>query len=302
MSFVESELTSQVGSWRAAAELAGWGGLGLPEPGERISVAGCGTSRFMAQAYARCREAAGHGWSDAFAASEHPDRPYDAVVVLSRSGTTTEVVDLMERLRDRTPETRVVALTADDASPVAQLATHPVVLSHASERSVVQTRFATTSLALLRAALGEDLRPVFADGEKALAAPLPASPGTHGHLVFVGLGWAAGLADEAALKCRESAGAWTESYAAMEYRHGPISVVTSDSLVWSLGPAPAGLDGEIAALGGTVVTSDLDPMAELVRAQRYAVALAQAGGRDPDRPRGLAFSVVLGDPGSGAER
>ena len=35
---------------------------------------GCGTSWFMAQAYAALREGNGHGRTDAFAASEMPSR------------------------------------------------------------------------------------------------------------------------------------------------------------------------------------------------------------------------------------
>ena len=72
----------------------------LPAPGERVAVAGCGTSWFMAQSYAAAREEAGQGETDAFAASEMPPgRRYDRVLVLSRSGTTTEILQLLDRLR-----------------------------------------------------------------------------------------------------------------------------------------------------------------------------------------------------------
>ncbi|CAM5647385.1 hypothetical protein SALBM311S_07571 [Streptomyces alboniger] len=37
----------------------------------------------------------------------------------------------------------------------------------------------------------------------------------------------------------------------------------------------------------------LDPLAELVRVQRLAVAVAAARGLDPDRPRHLSRSVIL---------
>jgi glucosamine 6-phosphate synthetase-like amidotransferase/phosphosugar isomerase protein len=42
-----------------------------------------------------------------------------------------------------------------------------------------------------------------------------------------------------------------------------------------------------------VVDDDLDPLADLIRVQRLAVALAQAQGEDPDRPRHLSRSVIL---------
>ncbi|MEV6985722.1 hypothetical protein AB0M95_31305 [Sphaerisporangium sp. NPDC051017] len=45
--------------------------------------------------------------------------------------------------------------------------------------------------------------------------------------------------------------------------------------------------------GGVFVTSEADPMAELVRAQRVAVARAHARGMDPDQPLHLTRSVIL---------
>jgi glucosamine 6-phosphate synthetase-like amidotransferase/phosphosugar isomerase protein len=60
-----------------------------------------------------------------------------------------------------------------------------------------------------------------------------------------------------------------------------------------LGDAPAGLADEVHATGGMWVAGGLDPLAELVRTQRLAVAVAVAGGRNPDRPRHLARSVIL---------
>ena len=90
------EVASQPACWRHAARLATDVAGSLPTPGERVAVAGCGTSWFMAQSYAAAREQAGHGETDAFAASEMPaGRRYDRVLVLSRSGTTTEIVQLL---------------------------------------------------------------------------------------------------------------------------------------------------------------------------------------------------------------
>ncbi|MFD8122550.1 hypothetical protein ACFV3T_15890, partial [Streptomyces albidoflavus] len=37
-----------------------------------------------------------------------------------------------------------------------------------------------------------------------------------------------------------------------------------------------------------------DPLADLIRAQRLAVTLAESQGQNPDRPRNLTRSVVLG--------
>jgi fructoselysine-6-P-deglycase FrlB-like protein len=43
------------------------------------------------------------------------------------------------------------------------------------------------------------------------------------------------------------------------------------------------------------VAGGLDPLAELVRAQRLAIAIAAARGLDPDAPRHLTRSVVLAE-------
>jgi len=290
---VEREIPTQPEMWRRAAGVAATAGERLPSAGERVAVVGCGTSWFVAQAYASLREAAGGGVSDPFAASEAPvSREYDRLVAVSRSGTTTEVARLLRALP---AATRTVAITAVADSPVANGAGDVVLLDFADERSVVQTRFATTALALLRASLGEDVDRIARDGEEALGRPLPAGLERFGHFVFLGRGWTVGLANEAALKFREAAQAWTESYPAMEYRHGPISVAGPASLVWSLGAVGDDLLRDVAATGATIVSSDLDPMAELVVAQRAAIALAAAKGLDPDRPRHLTRSVVLSE-------
>ncbi len=129
-------------------------------------------------------------------------------------------------------------LTGAPDSPAGRLADRVLDLGFADERSVVQTRFATTALQLLRAGLGVDLRPAIADAELVLYERLPAVWERRGQFTFLGTGWTVGLADDAALKLRETARAWTESYAAMEYRHGPISISDRTSLVWCLGPVP----------------------------------------------------------------
>src|SRR5690348_14724239 len=171
MSHVAIETASQPECWRRAAELADARVNALPAAGERIAVVGCGTSLYMAQAYAALRESSGQGESDAFAASEFPlTRRYDRVVALTRSGTTTEVLDLLARLRGTT---RTVAVTADPDTPVRAAAEELVVLDFADERSVVQTRFATTALTLLRAHLGLHTDAVVRDALTALAEPLP---------------------------------------------------------------------------------------------------------------------------------
>ena len=287
----EREIASQPACWRRAATLAADVAHLLPSRGERVAVVGCGTSWFIAQSYAAAREQSGHGETDAFAASEMPfGRQYDRAVVLCRSGTTSEIIQLLDRLRGTVP---TVAITAVPDAPVARAADDVIDLGFADEESVVQTRFATTELALLRAHLGEDLSAAADAAERVLAAPLPAELLVGRQFTFLGTGWTYGLANEAALKLREAASMWTESYPAMEFRHGPVAVTCEGSVVWLLGTSPDGLGEEIATAGGTAWVGSEDPMAELVRVHKLALALARARGLDPDRPRNLTRSVIL---------
>ena len=290
---VEAEIDSQPSCWREAAELLPSVREALPRDGERVAVFGCGTSLYMARAYAGLREARGLGVTDAFAASELPfGRDYDRHIAITRSGTTTEVLQAIERLSapGGAAAANVTAITAVPDTSFAD-GTRAVVLEFADERSVVQTRFATSTLALLRASLGEPVP--YDDATRALAVPLADEWLAADQITFLGRGWTNGLADEAALKAREAARLWTESYPAMEYRHGPISIAQPGRLTWMFGEAPDGLAGDVTATGAAYATSDLDPMAHLIVAQRLAVARAHAEGMDPDRPRSLTRSVVL---------
>ncbi|MEU1423489.1 SIS domain-containing protein [Kitasatospora sp. NPDC005751] len=293
MTHVEAEIADQPQCWARAAALAAAGHPALPGAGERVAVVGCGTSYFMGQAYAALRETGGQGVTDAFAASEFPTgRSYDRVIALTRSGTTTEVLELLDGLRGKV---RTSAITADPNTPVMSAADDVVVLDFADERSVVQTRFATTALTFLRAHLGLHTEAVEEDARRALAEPLPAGLVECGQFTFLGRGWTVGLANEAALKMREAALAWTESYPAMEYRHGPISIAAPSTATWMLGDAPVGLAEQVDSTGAHWIEGRLDPLAELVRVHRLAVAVAAARGLDPDQPRNLTRSVILAD-------
>jgi fructoselysine-6-P-deglycase FrlB-like protein len=286
--FVDEEIASQPETWAEAARLAAQELSKLPMPGERVAYVGCGTSWFVSMAAAVLRESSGLGLSDAFAGSEFPSkRSYDRVVAISRSGTTTEIIDLLARLEGPT-----TLITAVADSPAVEFADEVIVLAFADERSVVQTRFATSVLALLRAHGGEDLSSAIQDARRALSIDIDDLTGAD-QCTFVATGWAVGLTYEAALKTREAAQFWSESYPAMDYRHGPIAIAQPGRLVWSLGGTPVGLRQEVESVGATFVEHGLDPLAALVVAQRFAVALAVSRGLDPDRPRSLTRSVIL---------
>lgn len=286
------EIASQPAIWREALTRIPEATALLARPGERVLVIGCGTSAYVAESFAALREAAGLGETDAAYASEpRAWRPYDAVIALTRSGTTTEVADA---LRAVPAGVRTIAVTGVADSPVADLCDDVLLLDFADEESVVQTRFPTTFLILARAAFGEDVSALPAEAEAVLEAPLPIDVAPLGHFVYLGTGWTYGLAQEAALKIREAAQAWAESYPLLDYRHGPLAVAGDGSLVWMLGRSDDDLADDIRRTGASVLTSTHDPLIELAQAQRLAVAVAELRGLNPDTPRHLTRSIVLG--------
>ncbi|RXR27311.1 SIS domain-containing protein [Oerskovia turbata] len=295
-SHVSAEIASQPQVWREAARLAAESAAVLPQPGERVAIVGCGTSWFIAQAYAARREELGQGVTDAFAGSEYPvDRDYDRVVAITRSGTTTEILHLLDVLGDRQ---RTLAIVGDPTSPGARAADDVVVMPFADEQSVVQTRFATAALTLLRAGLGDDVEALSAAAEDVVGWQVPEEVLARTQFTFLGRGMAVGLANEAGLKMREASLAWAESYPAMDYRHGPISISDETSAVFLLGPEVPGLVEDVSRTGALVVRFDEDAQITLVRCQLLAVANAERKGLDPDAPRHLTRSIILADVAS----
>ncbi len=289
MSYLSDEIASQPEAWSTAADRAAT--APLPVPGERVAVIGCGSSLNIARAYARLREAAGQGLTDGYPASELvPTRDYDHMVFISRTGMTTEV---LAALREIPANVRTTSLTVDESAPLAVETSNLVLLDFADERSVVSSRFVTAAIVLLRAHLGEDVSALPAAAAAELARPLPPELAERTEFTFLGCGWASSVADEAALKLREASRTWAESYPAMEYRHGPISVSDAGTVVWGIGEIPASLAADAAHTGATVIDRGGDPLVGLIGAQRLAVMLAGRKGIDPDQPRALSRSVIL---------
>jgi len=212
------------------------------------------------------------------------------MVYVSRTGTTTEVLDALRRA---SAGVRTTAITADPGSPLLQEAGAVLLLDFSAERSVVSSRFITSAIALLRAHLGEDLRALPDAAARELSRPLPPGLADHREFTFLGRGWAAAVADEAALKLREASRTWAESYPALEYRHGPISVSDEHTVVWALGEVPPSLLADARRTGALVIASGADPLVGLTGAQRLAAELAARKHIDPDQPRALSRSVIL---------
>ena len=289
------EINSQPQCWRQALDLRS---KDLPEPGERVAVIGCGSSLHIARAFAGLREAAGLGETDAFTPSEFPaSRPYDVVIAITRSGTTTEAFEAVDQARRRY-STHTVAITADPTAPICAAADSTISVDFADERSAVQTRFATTALVLLRGHLGLIPHDLPEQATLALAAELPQGVTPDTEFTFLGTDWSNGVAALAALTVLEASGCWAESYPARDYRRGPVGAVGRGSLVWFFGLPPAGLLQEVAGIGALTSVADRDPLADLIRVQRLAVHLAIARNHDPNRHYNLSGAPFwAGTPG-----
>lgn len=285
-----AEIQTQADNWQQAVDLLSQ--VTLPAPGARVAVIACGTPSFIGESYARLREAAGQGETDSWLATEAKlERNYDAVVAITRSGTTTEVLEAIDSIKGKIP---VTAIVGDSNTPIVNMVDNLIPLDFADETSVVQTRFATTVLALLRASLGENLDNAIKDCKTAQSLELLPELISAEQIAFLGRGWTIGLAHEAALKNREASQSWVESYSAMDYRHGPISIAQPGRVSWMFGKAPEGLGAQVQNLGATwYELPEIDPLANLVVAQRVALERARAKGLDADTPRGLTRSVIL---------
>ena len=288
----EKEIFSQPDIWQQIVDFYPSAASSMPKKGERVAFVGCGTSWFMSMSAAQLWESHGFGEADAYTSSEFIySRKYDRIVAITRSGTTTETVDLLKKAKG---SAKTVVITAVADSPVTKHADETILIDFADEESVLQTRYATAVIVLMRTHLGEDLSSQIEDCRKVLNEPLDPKILASEQIAFLGTGWTVGLAQEAALKTRESAQFWAEAYPAMDYRHGPMSIAEPGRTTWMFGQAPSGLADQVIATGANWRESGkLDPLVDLVYAQRIAIAISEGRGLDTDNPRGLSRSIVL---------
>lgn len=211
---------------------------------------GCGSSYYAAEGAARLLSALADVHATAAPASELwlvPElylREDSVVIGVSRTGTTTEVVRALEQARGRGLATGAISLGV--GVPLYDLADFRLELSHVGERGRVMTQsFSNLLLAGQWLALqaGGRAAQAYTRGLRAavdaVAALLPAlderarAVARRGHeqYVMVGSGPIAPLCAEVVLKIKEMTQLPSESYAALEYRHGPIAGLTATSLV-----------------------------------------------------------------------
>jgi glucosamine--fructose-6-phosphate aminotransferase (isomerizing) len=214
----------------------------------------------------------------------------------------------------------VVAMVNDAASPLAQLADVTAPLLAGPELSVAATKSYIAALSAIvqlaahwsgdAALLGAvDGLPALLDAAWALDWSEAIAPLKDAQSLYVlGRGLGFGVAEEAALKLKETCGLHAEAFSAAEVRHGPMALVGPGFPVLAFAQGDetrAGVEAAAAAaaaqgapvlkagggpLPGVIVLPThgacpiLEPIAYVLTFYRLAAALAAARGLDPDRP------------------
>jgi glutamine---fructose-6-phosphate transaminase (isomerizing) len=248
------------------------------------------------------------------------------LVAISRSGSTTETVRAVEQFKQQ-KRGPVVAITNYGDQPLAGLADIALVIEKGHEESVAQTRsfasmyVAATAFAAL-ASGDATLLKTMADlpdaGRKLLATyePLAREFGenlTFDRFYFLGSGSRYGLACEVNLKMKEMTLTHSEPFHFLEFRHGPMSMVTNRAAIVGLlseknfRHESAVLD-EMQAKGGAILSlGETNTMVafesgipESVRAVLYLPILqwmafyrSLAKGLNPDCPKNLTTVIKL---------
>jgi glucosamine--fructose-6-phosphate aminotransferase (isomerizing) len=240
----------------------------------------------------------------------------------SQSGQSPDLVGPMRFFR--AGGARTVAFVNDEASPLAQASDCVLPLHAGVEASVAATKSFIAQLVAgsrIVAAWQDDvpLQRALAALPEALerAAALDWSaalePLAHADRLFViGRGTGLPIAQEAALKLKETCGIQAEAFSEAEVRHGPMALVEEGYPLLVLAPrgpahsglltlademrgrgarvllaAPAGTPGAELTLAETGAV-DLDPIAAVQSFYPMVEALARLRGHHPDRPRHLA--------------
>lgn len=210
-------------------------------------------------------------------------------LAISQSGKSPDLLRTVQAQRDA--GAYVVALVNQEDAPLRDLADEVVALSAGPEWSVAATKSFITSLAAIASLVcawandGE-----LADAVSLLPARLPCAFALDwsamterlagvSNLFVIGRGLGLGVAQEAALKLKETCGLHAECFSAAEVKHGPMTIV---------GPGfPV-----LALAGGDAAGRDVRETAALFRSRGAAVLLADASAGE-DLP-GMTLPALAG--------
>jgi glutamine---fructose-6-phosphate transaminase (isomerizing) len=337
------EIKSQPETWISTlnsfeGQSAGLVGF-LTQPFSEVIFTGCGSTYYLSVTAAAIWSSLTGSAARALPGSElwlFPEAYLSTrdplLVAISRSGETTETLRALESFRERTGGTSL-AITCHAQSRLARESTFQLIAREAGEKSVAQTRSFTSMLLLAQCAAGLAAeKPGYLAGlvsipascsrllleYEALAKRL-AEDLYLDHIVFLGSGTNFGLACEAMLKMKEMSLTRSEAFHFLEFRHGPKSVVTQETLVIGMVSESAREEeekvlAEMRALGARVLSLSELPdglfadetvslssgLGDLARGALYLPVLqlmayyrAIARGLDPDRPTNLEAVVRL---------
>ena len=241
--------------------------LPLPEVASGTLVfVGCGTSYYLARTLAGVANSLGRnaiavpGAEWTHYPRSHLAHEAGAIVIgLSRSGTTTETVAAIHTSRDRGLST--IAISCEPGSTILEAAERSIYLPTDPREGIVMSVSATLMLQAGLRLLGATVED--ADIEAAEAALTGLDAGAEvieglSHFVFLGAGSLYGIACEGALKLMEMSINPAQAFHPMEFRHGPVSLIDSGSLVVQLYSAAtideeAALTAELQAKGARVI-------------------------------------------------
>jgi len=242
-------------------------------------------------------------------------------IAISQSGQSPDIRAMARTAQEGGAKT--VAITNEPSSPLAVQSDHVINICAGVEKSVAATKTFVTSavagLALVahwkqdKALLGA-LATLPEKLEAAIAHDWPSlRQALHGRdsLLVLGRGPGFAMANEAALKFKETCQIHAESYSSAEVLHGPVSIIEPGFPVLALAsrdaaePAVLEVAKAMADIGADVfVTSDhvnpaqrlgfaatghplTDPLALIVSFYSFIERLARERGINPDTPRNL---------------
>lgn len=336
-----ADIAGQVEAWRAVSEtLSGLRPaittLWRASDPSAVLFIGCGSGSYLSATAAALVPAAFGipGLSAPAGALLRPspapfgDASRTLLVVTSRSGETSEVLAAIDAFRDL-GGTEVWGVTTRSSSALVDRCDCVIAEDLGFESSVVQTRSFSSLLSMLQgtivmasgAALPDPMT-LAAAGEASLSnAKLlldeMESLAGYDRVLFLASGPGFGIAQEGQLLMSEMALTDSAAYNLLDFRHGPISMVDSGTLVVAILEENATAEertvlDESAALGADVLaltTADAEPVAHfsinvdpdglgqlvlfMPTLQLLAHRRATRRGLDPDNPRNLSAVVVL---------
>jgi glucosamine--fructose-6-phosphate aminotransferase (isomerizing) len=219
----------------------------------------------------------------------------EQIVLMSRSGETTEVLRTAELLQSH-KTVQTLGVTCNPRSPLERLCTHTFRLDWADEKSTVMTRsFTAILLAFQRLALqfvGDNQMSSALDqlphrGQSWMDANARkiqefAAKRKFSDYVFLGQSAHYWLAQEAGLKITEMSSSYAQVYHSLEFRHGPRSIAGPETLITcfvsdAAAQAEATLCAELKELGAAtcVIVNRATP--ELKKSSDLLIELALDG-------------------------